>query len=582
MALRADEAQLLRREIGLIKFYRENPVIAAEDLLNVKLAIPQQRVFQDMWFKNFVILCAGRGTGKTYLDAVLACLIGLLFPGQKVGLLAPSFRQAKLMFAEVDKIWHRSPLLQEATQSKPIRASDRCYLSFKQGGDSNPSMIEAIPLGDGGKIRGARYYCIIADEYAQIPVEIFNSVITPMGATNMDPMDNVERLERIDRLIRAGRAKAEDFEELGGNKIIMSSSAYFQFNHMYETLLNYQKAVATGDKKTAVHTISYRDMPKGFLNEDNIKKARRDMSRIQFRMEYEALWEADSAGVFKASLIEECRQLESFSVRLKNETGKQYVLGVDPARAADGFALTLLELGRPNKIVAAWEHYQMVFPKMAKFIMDICEEFNVVAVHMDAGAGGGGLAMKDLLAEESVYHGQRLLDIGDETTMGLNGRRILHLFKPNPTSIAEAVNATLALMEQKLMAFPQRPRITSDREEALEEVYDTIENMLRQLMLIERSVSKSQVVHYDVPTGGGHGTQKKDLYTSFILAAKKAYDIALLANTQSNILEVGLIENLKLPEYPAAVSGRLSEHLDVLSAPVNSWAYRKTFKPSQP
>jgi len=580
MVLRTEDAQLFRREIELIRFYRDHPVLAAEDLLQVKLAVPQQRVFEDMWFRSFVIYCAGRGCGKSYLDAVFACLWALLWPGQKVGILAPSFRQSKIVFSEVDKIWHRAPLLQEATQTKPIRASDRCYLAFKQAGNSNPSMIEAVPTGDGQKIRGARYYCIIADEFAQIPVDIFNTVIRPMGATVIDPMDNVERLARIDALIRAGRAKREDFEETGGNKIIMSSSAYFQFNHMFETIREYKKLIESGDKKHAYHGVSYRDMPKGFLDEDNIKNARRTMSRIQFRMEYEAIWEADSAGVFKASLIEECSNLENYTVRMTGEPGKQYVLGVDPARASDGFALTLVELGRPNRTVAAWEFYQMVFPKMAKFIMEVCDEFNVVAVHMDAGAGGGGLAMKDLLAEESVYHGQRLLDAGDETTMGLNGRRILHMFKPSPTSNAEAIYATLNLMENKLMAFPRRPQIRTDREEAFEEMFETIETMLRQLLLIEVSQSKSGVAHFDVPTGGGHGTQKKDLYTSFILAAKKAYDIALMANTQSNILEVGLIENLKLPEYPVGDS-RLSNSLDVLNAPMNSWAYRKTFRPSK-
>ncbi len=585
MTLSGDDLTALSKELELIKFYRENPVLAAEDLLNVKLAVPQQAVLKDMWFKNYVIFCAGRGCGKSFLDATFACLWALLNPGQKVGLLAPSFRQAKMMFAEVDKIWNRAPLLQEATVQKPVRASDRCYLNFKQAGYSNASAIEAIPLGDGGKIRGARYYCIIADEFAQIPADIFNAVIRPMGATVADPMENVERTRRINALIKAGKAKKEDFEVKGGNKIVMSSSAYFTFNHMYETLQNYKAAADSGDNKYAVHTVSYRDMPQGFLDEDNIRNARSNMSRLQFNMEYEALWEADSAGVFKASLIEACRNLGNHTVTLKGEPGKQYVLGVDPARAADGFALCLIELGMsdvrtPHKVIAAWEFYDQKFPDMADFIIKICDTFNVVAVHLDAGAGGGGLAVKDLLSEEKRYMSRCLLDAEDETTMGLNGKRILYLFNPSPSTNAEAVYATLNLMEQKMMAMPKAPQNVLTNFEDLdlkEEIYENVQKMLRQLMLIEITQSKNCAAHFDVPAGGGHGTQKKDLYSSYILAAKKTYDLTVNFQETSGILDFGLLENLKLPTGPG--QNVLNNHLTVTNSPINSWAFRKTFKP---
>ncbi len=1004
MGLKQQEVELFKKEIELVKMYRHNPILAAQDILRVDLAIPQQAVLWDMWFKNHIIFCAGRGCGKSFLDAVFSCLWAMLFPGQKVGLLAPSFRQAKLIFAEVDKLWQRAPLFQEATDGKPVQASDKCYLKFKQAGFSAPSVIEAVPLGDGcskyltlltlsdrfstigdlvgvssgedhqvfnndlaiwsngsfrksdekyyngqratkkiktnkgfvfeatpnhkikilrdqeivwssledikigdylpidrayrwhsgsekvsmeqayalglllgdgcwtdkyslrfstldkeliphlqsvfdksihkcsdgvhyniqdryiredwlifwgidflytidkklpkkilscsrevmaaclrglydtdghiqvseekggtaitvgftntsehlvdqmqyillhygivsvknqrdrdvnwntcyellitgkdvfsfykeigfglerknkeltnaiknkirwvnlddgipnvkedmyrvrssfrvpkgkgskdtikcrasvikdstvmtrplvdaflntciniedpfvgrlkklndpniyydqvvdisdgfcdtydvhvpdgheycaggffshnSKIRGARYYCIIADEFAQIPLDIFNTVIRPMGATIADPMENVKRVARIESLIKSGKARREDFEEGPSNKIIMTSSAYFTFNHMYETINSFKKLIAAGDKTHSVHNVSYRDMPKGFLDEDNIINSRATLSSIQFRMEYEALWEADSAGVFKASLIEECRKLGDFTVSIKGETGKQYILGVDPARAADGFALCMIELGQPNRLVAAWEFYQMQFPAMSDLIIKICDTFNVAAVHMDVGAGGGGLAMKDLLAEESRYQNRRLLDIEDETTLGLSGRRVLYCFKPSPQTIAEAVYATLNLMENSQMAFPQTPQIMekgTDVSKDLplkDEIYDTIQNLIRQMMLIEVTQSKSGVAHFDVPSGGGHAAQKKDLYTAFYLAAKKAYDINFITVSKSEIAEFGIVSNLYQPKLPGGPS--LDKSMSVLNTPINSWAQRKLFKP---
>jgi hypothetical protein len=219
---------------------------------------------------------------------------------------------------------------------------------------------------------------------------------------------------------------------------------------------------------------------------------------------------------------------------------------------------------------------------MAQDIIDICDNYNVTAVHMDSGAGGGGLALKDLLAEEKRFGNKCLLDLDDETTAGLNGRRILQLFKPSPTTNAEAVYNTLALMEKKLLSFPKSPQFVdpdSKMLDELEEAYDTVQRMLRQLMLIEVTQNKSGVAHFDVPTGGGHGAQKKDLYSSFILAAKKTYDLNLFIHDTGTLLEYGILENIKLSSHPGA-NNALSNSLSVINAPVNSWAQRKTFKPS--
>lgn len=573
-----------QQELELVKFYRQNPVIAAEDLLNVELAVPQQAILESMWFKNFVLVTAGRGTGKTFLNSVFACLWALLYPGQKVGLLAPSFRQAKMLFAEVEKRWTQSPLLQEATANRPITASDRCYLMFRQAGFRQASIIEAVPLGDGTKIRGARYYAILADEFAQIPETIFNTVILPMGATVADPMENVKRIARQRELINRGLATKDDFSESADNKVVMTSSAFYQFNHMYNTKLAYEEATRRGETQFAVHTVSFRDMPEGFLSEQNIKNAKAKLSSIEFRMEYEAIWEADSAGVFKASLIEKCRRDAEHSISVRGKVGAEYILGVDPARASDAFALCLLEVGNPYRLVAAWEFYQNVFPKMAQTIMDICQDFNVTAINMDAGAGGGGLALKDLLAEEERWGAtMRIIDADDEDLKDYTGRHILHMFNPSPKSNAEAVHASLSLMEQGGLKLPQRPQPSGvakesfDRLEKEEEVYETVETLLRQLMMIEVSESRSGVAHFDVPSGGGHASQKKDLYTSFILASHKAYELAITEDDDGGILEVGIVQ--QRPDFTHIPKNTLTESMEVSQVPINSWPFRKTFKP---
>jgi hypothetical protein len=84
------------------------------------------------------------------------------------------------------------------------------------------------------------------------------------------------------------------------------------------------------------------------------------------------------------------------------------------------------------------------------------------------------------------------------------------MFKPSPQTIAETVYGTLNLMEHENLKFPARPAEYQSLEEldAKEELYETIENLIRQILLIEVSQTKSGVAHFDVPAGGGHAAQK--------------------------------------------------------------------------
>ena len=110
-----DNIDILVQEYGhMIEFYRNDPVVAAYDLLNVDLAPIQRIVLRDMWFKSYTITIASRGFGKTFILGVNAALHALLYPGYRIGLIAPSFRQSKMIFAEIEKLYDRSFVFQEA------------------------------------------------------------------------------------------------------------------------------------------------------------------------------------------------------------------------------------------------------------------------------------------------------------------------------------------------------------------------------------------------------------------------------------------------------------------------------------
>ncbi len=552
--MQTDDPEFLTQSHQLIDFYREYPEIAAEDLLNIKLSDIQKVVLKAMWTKNYVMSIMCRGAGKTFINGVFACLKCMLYPGHRVGLLAPTFRQSKFMFDECDKLWKLSPIFQNATIKRPTHQSDNCYIEFKSVAGRPGSKIQAVPLGDGTKIRGSRFFSIICDEFPHIPQEIFNMVIRPMGATVADPMENVERLQRERELVDAGLLDEGDFDNKKvANQILITSSGYFTFNHMYDLYKVYKEEMLSGNEKYAVFRIPYDLLPEGFLDEDNITSARKEMSSLEFSMEYEAAFIPDTDGFYKASLLESCKDV-NYGPQVAGVAGKSYILGVDPARSEDSFAIVVAEIGNPARVVHALEYQKETFPKMAIILEDLCMAFNVQSIYMDAG--GGGLAIKDILAENHrSLPGGPILDPEDEAHQQRTGRHVLTMCNFGTEFISESNFHALSLLEHREILFPSPPREVEPRE-AEEVSWATITRMLQQMQTIIVSETLTGKQHFDVPRGGGHGRNKKDLYTAFMLAARGIYDFLWATDIpDSEILHSGVVTGRTVKVSPGLPGG---------------------------
>lgn len=543
----------------MIEFYRKDPVLAAYNLLGVDLAPIQRIILRDMWFKSFTITVMGRGGGKTFLLGVNAVLHCLLYPGYRVGLISSSFRQAKYIFAEIEKLYTRSSIFREACEKRPVRGSDNCNVRFKGTDNSNGSYIEALPLGvDGAKIRGSRFYLIEVDELAQVPTTILDMVVRPMAAVTLEPMEKVRYRERMERLIEAGLATEDDIVEQAANKMIMTSSGYFKFNHMWNRMKSYWNAIKEEGEKTkyAVHQVPYQMMPKGFLDDENVKEAKRTMASIAFMMEYEAVMVSDSDGFFKASLLDSCTLGSIFGIRLSGERGKEYVLGVDPSQGgAASCGFVLIELGSPNKLIYVCGLKRKTTQEMALFVQKLTDDFNVIRIFMDSQ--GGGKAIRDLLQEGYSNH-TPLLDMDDENTINKEGKRILQLVNPTPVWIADANFDTLALLENKNLRFPAVPSSGSNVEEKL---YEEVKLLKSQMLNIIVTETGRGVRHFDTPKKG----QNKDLYSALILAAWGARELNRQSEEEDKILYADGLVRLHQPgaKFSAAVGGgskKVSSH----------------------
>ncbi len=505
---------IMRQGMELVEYYRQNPCVAAYDLCRVDLAPIQRVVFEDMWFKNYVIGVMGRGCGKTFMQGLLAVLHCLLYPGYRVGLIAPTFRQSKMMFSEVEKLYSKSNIIRQACEKKPTRGTDTCFLRFKAVGGSSGSYIEALPLGvDGAKIRGSRFYLICIDELAQVPDKVLDLVVRPFAAVSLEPMEKVRRLEQQAKLIEQGLATEDDFEEETVNKMVMTSSGFFKFNHMWRRMRDHWIMMDREGQasKHVVYQIPYWFMPHGFLELDSIAEAKRTMSSYEFQMEYEATMISDSEGFFKASLLEECTIDSNFDIELRGDSSAQYVVGVDPNQGgAASCGVIIIKMGAVNKIVNVLELKEKTTQGLTKAIQYICGTYNVIRIFMDQG--GGGKAIMDLL--DDGYDGHTpIIDRTDKDKAHRQGDHILEMINFTPAWIADANFSTLSLLEDKRLKFPEPPISASDDKFGLS--YEVFNVLKSQILSIIVTQTASGLLHFDTPKKG----QNKDLYSALILAA---------------------------------------------------------------
>ena len=174
---------------------------------------------------------------------------------------------------------------------------------------------------------------------------------------------------------------------------------------------------------------------------------------------------------------------------------------------------------------------------------------------------GGGHAIKDILAQNPRGKSSGpILDIEDEIHVTRSGRHILTLCKFGTDFISDSNFSCLRLLEHHELLFPTPPR-DNQPTPAEEDAFLTITAMQQQMQTIVITETPTGKIHFDVPKGGGHGKEKKDLYTAFMLAGRCIYDVLWSEEMPESILHHGgVIKSREGPVLPAGFGGQAFEH----------------------
>lgn len=560
-----DEADIENPGLHILRLMR-NPEyfpFTCKYLLNITILPVQHVILKLMWYKTFPMLIGSRGLGKSFLLALYAVLRALVYQGTRIVIVGAAFRQAKVVFEYIEQIWANAPILRDLCgggkgrnnrEQGPRRDIDRCECII---GDS---IIVALPLGNGSKIRGQRANIIIADEFASISPDIYETVIKGFGAVSQDPIANVQEQATI-RLAKKLNRWTDTMEQANqaggrGNQSILSGTAYYSFNWFAKYWGRYKTIIESrGDPKKLAELdpdgkvdpdLNWKDycvirlpvdlLPPGFMDLKTIASSRAMSHRSIHLMEYSAVFAQDSDGFYKRSLIESCvagnpeNDIKfSFTASLRGDPGVKHIIGVDPASESDNFAIVVIALHLDHRrVVYSWTTRKKDFQKRqkagltkeknffyfaARKIRDLMKVFHTERIVMDA-QGGGYQVEEALHDDDKLQPGEmpiwQVKDPDPKKRKDSDGKRGLHILEmvqfANAQWTAEANNGLKKDMEDRVLMFPYMDSallgLSVEEDKQLKRTFDTLEDATMEIEALKDELSTIQ--HTQTPTGRDH------------------------------------------------------------------------------
>ena len=561
-------------------------------LFNIELHPMQIAILQELWNRPFPMYIASRGWGKSFLLALYSVLRCTVYPGTKIVIVGAAFRQSKIIFEYMENIWRGSPILRSifnGNDDGPRRDVDRCTIRL---GDS---WSIAVPMGDGSKIRGLRAHIIIADEFASISPDIYETVVSGFAAVSASPIQNVKEQAKKKAMTEAGlwNPELESLNTKMGNQAIVSGTADYAFKHFasywrrYKTIIESQGDVRKLEemfkgeipsnfnwKDYSIIRIPYELIPKGFMDDKQVSRAKATIHTGIYNMEYAACFTADSDGFFRRSLIEGCVASDTkpivignrsiiFDPVIQGNSSCEYVYGIDPASEQDNFSIIVLEMHPDHcRIVYCWTTNRSNFKERlktglvkehdfygfcARKIRNLMKIFPCSRIGLDAQ--GGGVAIEEALHDPSkLEEGENLIwpvidyNKSKETDNqpGLHILELVQFAKADWTS--QANHGLRKDFEDKVLLFPRFDSLTLglalDKEgkdivdSDLNPIYDSLsecileieelKNELTTIVMTQTSTGSGGRDRWDTPEvklqNGKKGRLRKDRYSSLVIA----------------------------------------------------------------
>lgn len=549
---------------------------------NIRSITKSQNQTFDVHLKdNHEFVSNGFISHNSFLLALYIMYVMLFDQGARVVVAGSGLRQAKVIFGYIEKIWSKAYVLQELTGcAKPLLGVNDCQFAI---GDSRAL---GLPIGDGEKIRGQRSNYLIIDEFKSLSEIIYQQVLEPFGSVSAEPVKKMMH-KAAEELLLAMGYPIEKLEDMG-NRQVISGTPDYDFNHFskyhkrYKAIINSRgdeeklKEIFNGPpppgfnwRNFCILRIPVELIPSGFMDEENVARAKATSSAHLYASEYGACFIKDSNGFYPRSLIESCtanskNQISTpslsnivFEAVIQGSRDKEYAFGVDAAAQRDNFAIVIVELWPDHRrIVYCWtltkKRYMEEFKQgdddfytyCAKHILKLKKTFPTKCIALDAQ--GGGRTIIELLHNINILEeGQLpLWEVKDpkkeKVTDRYVGEHILHVIEPSNADWVYNANHSLKHdMASKALLFPSQAaseitlaiayeaKLNTD---ALETVLYEINELKDEITMIEHSKSANgrdrwSAPEIKMPNTGKKGHLTDDRFWALLLANTEGRDL---------------------------------------------------------
>lgn len=410
---------------------------------------PDQRVILKGWMqKNFTLCIAGRSWSKSFLLGHFFYLYCLFNADHHVLMTSATFRSSRKVLENIetwadrkrkvgmDEVNYPGGELLKETIKKIEKKPDMVRITFKNG-----STITAVPLGDPDNLRGFRCNVLAIDEGLLIPQSTIDLVLKPFlaGGADIGKKQRIRRKEK--KLIELGEMREEERQQFKStSKMIISSSASYKWEELYETYKKYRAIIAGGDDKHQaektdkgnastylVQQLSYKVAPEDRLDAAILEEIKEGLIPENIiKREYEAQFIDESGGYFSAREMAQCTipQGSRPCVEVVGEKGAKYVLGIDPSMGAsatdDHFAMCVIKIvKRPGKnpgeerdvglVVHQYGCAGVELKQHIAYLYYILARFNIVYIICDTSSGDSSDFVN--ICNESEYFKARKVEL---------------------------------------------------------------------------------------------------------------------------------------------------------------------------
>lgn len=416
------QRRLYEADAETIQFFRRNPAIASEMLLGIKLFDAQKWILQEMWNKNYVVLCCSRNFGKSFIGAVFLLLKAILYPNSAIYIVSSSGQQSKELFNKIEEIVTRIGKTAASIQSlKDIAQEETVKNPNNKNGFSHAPEMYEVSFWNGSaiytlnsnpdRVRSRRATIVFFDEAAYCSDEL-------IAAAEAFATQESNFVTSTDDSFSPLTQKRKC-----GTQLIYASSQDDAGKLFYRRYREYAKEMLAGNRDyfvvdmiadTAIQTYMNGKPYVPLLTQGKVDAAMK-INRDKALREYYNVPTRDGGEnqIVKWGQVRECEKFSLPKLRITSED-ETFVIAMDPARTNDNSIVSVMELvqdpekglcGRivncVNFIDSLSGKFKLDSNRQIKKLRDMVVAYNgadyadyvhLDLLEIDAGSGGGGVS----------------------------------------------------------------------------------------------------------------------------------------------------------------------------------------------